>query len=137
MASVHVSIQERLSLTLLQAGGLKQLDLKGSLNLLISDPDANNTQLSIEQNTAFVDSLDAKSLQYKYHPNLARTPDGPALEESIRRKDPSKSWPVGTALGVLRWRASSKDESLVPLSSKMFQILLLSIVSLRCLVLTS
>lgn len=115
--SVHVSIQEQLSLTLLQAGGLKQLDLKGSLNLLIATADASKAKLNIEQNTAFIESLDAKSLQYKYHPRLARTPGGPPLEEAIKLKDPEHSWPVGTPLGVLRWRATSKDESLVPLSS--------------------
>ncbi|KAF8310376.1 hypothetical protein DL93DRAFT_2084552 [Clavulina sp. PMI_390] len=114
--TVHIAIQEQLSLTLLQAGGLKELDVKGTFNLLISSADANKAQVTIAQDPTFVDAIDAKSLQYKYHPNLARTDGGPALEEVIRMKDAARSWPVGTALGVLRWRAKSKDESLVPLS---------------------
>jgi hypothetical protein len=114
--SVHVSIQEHLSLTLLQAGGLKQMDVKGSLNLLISSEDAAKVKLNLSALPGFAESFDTKSLQFKYHPNLARATGGP-LEEVIKLKDPNRSWPVGTPLGVLRWRATTKDESLVPLSS--------------------
>ena len=116
LRSVHVSTQERISLTLLQAGGLKQMDVKGSFNLLISSQDSTKVKLNLSPLSSFAESLDAKSLQFKYHPNLARATGG-LLEEEIKLKDSNRSWPVGTPLGVLRWRAASKDESLVPLSS--------------------
>lgn len=91
------------------------MDVKGSLNLLISSQDSTKVKLNLSPLSGFAESLDAKSLQFKYHPNLARA-TGVILEEEIKLKDPNRSWPVGTPLGVLRWRATSKDESLVPLS---------------------
>ncbi|KAF9509992.1 hypothetical protein BS47DRAFT_1377504 [Hydnum rufescens UP504] len=104
---VHVSTREHLSLTLLQAGGVKQFELKGDLNLLISDPSAARVKLALDPLSELASSLDTKALQFKYHPNLARsTVQG--LEREIKLKDPSRTWPVGTPLG--------KDESLVPLS---------------------
>lgn len=114
---VHVSTREQLSLTLLQAGGLKQFELKGDLNLLISEASAARVKLALNPLSELASSLDAKTLQFKYHPNLARG-SGQGLEREIRLKDPSRTWPIGTPLGVLRWRAISKDESLVPLSSE-------------------
>jgi len=92
------------------------MDVKGSFNLLISSQDSTKVKLNLSPLSSFAESLDAKSLQFKYHPNLARATGG-LLEEEIKLKDPNRSWPVGTPLGVLRWRAASKDESLVPLSS--------------------
>lgn len=91
------------------------MDVKGSLNLLISGQDSAKVKLNLSPLSGFAESLDAKSLQFKYHPNLAR--GSGLLEEEIKLKDANRSWPVGTPLGVLRWRATSKDESLVPLSS--------------------
>ncbi len=91
------------------------MDVKGSLNLLISSQDSTKVKLNLSPLSGFAESLDAKSLQFKYHPNLARAM-GVIVEEEIKLKDPNRSWPVGTPLGVLRWRATSKDESLVPLS---------------------
>lgn len=104
-------------MTLLQAGGLKQLELKGDLNLLISSPSVSRVKLGLGSLSPLAEGLDAKELQFKYHPNLARTAGGGGLEKVIQLKDGGRNWPVGNALGVLRWRAISKDESLVPLSS--------------------
>lgn len=116
LVSVHISTQEQLSLSLHQAGGLKSLELKGALNLLIASRDVAKVKLTLNPLSSFADSFDAKSLQFKHHPNLARTPGVQGLESEIKLKDANRSWPVGTPLEVLRWKAVSKDESLVPLS---------------------
>ncbi|KAF8330777.1 uncharacterized protein EI90DRAFT_3145697 [Cantharellus anzutake] len=112
---VHINTREQISLTLLQAGGLKSFEIKGDLNLLISDPSVSRVKLSLCSPSELASSLGSKGLQFKYHPNLARG-GGSGLEKEIKLKDANRSWPIGTPLGVLRWRAQSKDESLVPLS---------------------
>lgn len=88
------------------------------MHLLLNSPDVTKVTLALAPLADLADSLDGKALQFKYHPNLARTTGGQGLESEIKLKDTAKGWPVGNPLGVLRWRAVSKDESLVPLSSK-------------------
>jgi len=114
--SIHITTTERLSLTLLQQGGLKSLELKGDLSLLISSATNARVRLALAPLPSVAAELDSKELQFKYHPNLARTGGGQSLEREIKLKDPSRSWPVGQPLGVLRWRVATKDESFVPLS---------------------
>lgn len=115
--SIHVAIREQLSITLNQSGGLKSLNLKGDLNLLISDPIYTKIRLALAPHSQEDYGND---LQFKYHPNLFKGLEAEkgALESEIKLKDAGRSWPVGQPLGVLRWKLSSKDESFVPLSSE-------------------
>lgn len=70
-----------------------------------------------------------KELQFQQHPNVAKfTPGG--KERVVGLKDPERGFPVGQGLGVLRWRLSTKDESVVPLTSK-FEVYTLFLPSLR------
>lgn len=62
-------------------------------------------------------NLDSKELQFKYHPNLAKGNSGAGLEREIKLKDTKRTWPIGQPQGVVRWRAATKDESFVPISS--------------------
>lgn len=39
-----------------------------------------------------------------------------SAEQKIGLKDPSRPYPVGQALGVLKWRYQTKDEGSIPLS---------------------
>lgn len=106
--SVHVAIKEQLSVTLLRDGGVQDFELKGDLNLLVSDASLSKLRLSLADKSY-------SDLQFKQHPNVAKFGSG---EKIIALKDPSRSFPVGQGLGVLRWRMTAKDESNVPLSSK-------------------
>ncbi|WWC87260.1 uncharacterized protein L201_002148 [Kwoniella dendrophila CBS 6074] len=105
--SIHVTIKEQLSLTLLRDGGLESFELKGDLDLRITDAAKSKIRLTLEPKDTYSD------LQFKQHPNVAKFTGS---EKIIGLKDPSRSFPVGQGLGVLRWRLNSKDESNVPLN---------------------
>lgn len=105
--SVHVTIKEQLSITLQRDGGLDAFELKGDLDLRVSEADKSKIKLTLANN-------DYSDLQFKQHPNVAKfAGSGPKV---IALKDASRSFPVGQGLGVLRWRMTSKDESRVPLT---------------------
>jgi hypothetical protein len=86
------------------------------LNLLVSDASLSKLRLTLADKPY-------SDLQFKQHPNVAKFGAG---EKVIALKDPSRSFPVGQGLGVLRWRMTAKDESNVPLSSKLTDLLTLS-----------
>ena len=104
--SVHVTIKEQLAVTLLRDGGVKSFELKGDLDLRITEAPLAKIRLTLAPN-------DYSELQFKQHPNVAKFTGN---DKVIALKDPNRSFPVGQGLGVLRWRMSAKDESNVPLS---------------------
>ena len=106
--SVHVQIREHLTLHLLREGGLKTLELKGDLNLSISDPANSKIRLALTAPTS-----SANDLQFKQHPNVGKFLTN---ERIVALKDSNRSFPVGQPLSVLKWRYSGRDESLLPLS---------------------
>jgi coatomer subunit delta len=112
LRSVHVVVKETISLELSREGGLNELELKGDMNLQITDSALTRIKLSLlDPTTAF-----GPELQYKQHPNVGKFAAN--KERVIALKDPSRSFPVGQSLAVLKWRYAGKDESYVPLSSK-------------------
>lgn len=54
-------------------------------------------------------------IQFKTHPNVDKA--AWAERGEIRLKEGKKGFPVGQALGVLKWRGTGKDEGGVPISS--------------------
>ena len=94
-------------MTLLRDGGIKSFELKGDLDLRITDPALAKIRLTLASN-------DYSELQFKQHPNVAKFS---GADKIIGLKDANRSFPVGQGLGVLRWRMNAKDESNVPLSS--------------------
>lgn len=108
--SVHVVVKETIQLELQREGGLTSLELKGDMNLQITDNSLARVKLALaEPATTF-----GPELQYKQHPNVGKFAAN--KERIIALKDPSRSFPVGQPLAVLKWRYAGKDESYVPLS---------------------
>lgn len=109
--SVHLAIREKLSLALNRDGGLDSLELKGDLDLRIASADVAKVVLQISHS----DSFTTNDLQFKTHPRI----DKKAWTDSkkIQLRDTKQAFPVRTGLAVLKWRMTSKDESIVPLSS--------------------
>ncbi|WVQ83801.1 hypothetical protein IAT38_005945 [Cryptococcus sp. DSM 104549] len=105
--SVHITIKEQLSLSLLRDGGIESFELKGDLDLRITDPALAKVRLTLAPKNY-------SELQFKQHPNVAKF--SPSGDKVIALKDPSRSFPVGQGLGVLRWRMTTEDESHVPLN---------------------
>lgn len=108
--SVHVVIRETINAEIVRDGGLNNMELKGDMNLHISDPALARLKLTLAPpSTAF-----GPELQFKQHPNVAKFAAN--RDRVVALKDPSRSFPVGQALAVLKWRYSGKDETYVPLS---------------------
>ena len=115
--SVHITIKENISLSLSREGGLESLELKGDMNLHVSDPSFSRIKLSLVPSP----SAFGPELQFKQHPNVGKI--SASKERIIALKDPSREFPVNQSLSVLKWRYSGKDESYVPLSSEYTSIL--------------
>ncbi|KZS93375.1 hypothetical protein SISNIDRAFT_80111 [Sistotremastrum niveocremeum HHB9708] len=108
--SVHIQIKEQLSLSLFREGGVKSLDLKGDMNLKVSDPSLGRIQLALAPLNPGI----GPELQFKQHPQVNKfTGTG---ERIVALKDPSRSFPVGQPLAVVKWRYIGKDEVYSPLA---------------------
>lgn len=107
--SVHVIVKESISLELMREGGLKSMELKGDMNLQITD--ASQSQIKITLATPTTDF--GSDLQFKQHPKVAKFGE----EKVIALADSSRGFPVGQSIAVLRWRYTGRDESYVPLTS--------------------
>jgi len=108
--SVHVVIRETMNVEMSRDGGLNNLELKGDMNLHISDPTLARLKLAIAPPSATF----GPELQFKQHPNVGKFVAN--RERVVALKDPSRAFPVGQPLAVLKWRYAGKDETYVPLS---------------------
>ena len=113
--SVHLVLRETLSLSLARDGGLQSLSLKGDLDLRISNADLTNLVISLPPAASYAQNSGSNDLQFKTHPNVDKKSWSDKGE--IRLKEGKKGFPVGQGLGVLKWRMTGKDESVVPISS--------------------
>ncbi|TDL26355.1 hypothetical protein BD410DRAFT_783390 [Rickenella mellea] len=108
--SVHVIIKELINLSLKREGGLNAFEIKGDMNLQVADPSLAKIKLGLKPMSSDFGS----ELQFKQHPNVGKL--ATSGDRVVALKDPSRSFPVGQPLAVLKWRYAGKDESLVPLT---------------------
>jgi hypothetical protein len=90
------------------------LEVKGDLELKITDSAFTKVRLQLSEPSSSGHLADAGELQYKTHPHVDKAAWG--ASRLISLKDANRPFPLNQNLGVLRWRLTSKDESLVPLS---------------------
>ncbi|GJJ75180.1 coatomer subunit delta [Entomortierella parvispora] len=107
MESVHVHIEEKITMIANRDGGLESMEVKGDLTLRVSDPALSKISLALRHS-------DDSNIQFKTHPNVNKVLFN--NEKTIAFRDSSKEFPLNTPTGVLRWRLLSKDESSIPLS---------------------
>jgi hypothetical protein len=117
LVSVHIITKENISLSLSREGGLESLELKGDMNLHVSDPSVSRIKISLVPSPSAL----GPELQFKQHPNVGKFSAN--KERTIALKDSSRGFPVNQSLAVLKWRYTGKDESYVPLSSECSSIL--------------
>lgn len=115
--SVHIVIKEKIALSLLRDGGVSSMELKGDMNLHVSDPDLAQVQITLAPPQT---EFGGRDLQFKQHPKVARFGSN-VQQRVVKLKEASMSYPVGQSLAVLRWRYQGTDESNVPLSSTFTQ----------------
>lgn len=111
LESVHVSIKESISVDLMREGGVNSLEIKGDMNLHVSDDALARVRLSVAPPPSGIGA----EVQFKQHPNVVKFQA--QKERIVALKDPTRGFPVNQPLGVLKWRYSGKDETYVPLSS--------------------
>jgi hypothetical protein len=106
---IHVTIEETISAKLSREGSINALEIKGGLQLRISDPALTKVKLDLTANASH-------GAQFKTHPNV----DRPVFTNSkiIQMSNLSRGFPVNNSVGVLRWRATPKldDTSAVPIT---------------------
>ncbi|XP_059173224.1 coatomer subunit delta-like [Physella acuta] len=105
--SVHLVVEEKISLTAGRDGGLQNMEIHGMLKLKINDEKSSKVKVMITHN-------DNKGIQLQTHPNI----DKKLFTQSsvISLKNPEKPFPVGQDIGVLKWRFQTQDENNMPLS---------------------
>ncbi|CAO1632025.1 unnamed protein product [Sympodiomycopsis kandeliae] len=112
--AVHIVVKERISLSATRDGSLNSLEVKGDLELRVSDSSLAKIRLQLDEPASSSHLAGAGELQYKTHPHVDKNQW--ASSRLIALKNADRPFPVNQNLGVLRWRLSSKDESLVPLT---------------------
>jgi len=103
---ISLTAEEKLSVSLSRDGGLQSMTVNGELQLIVSDPAHGKAivPLTLGENAGF---------QFKTHPNINKPLF--ASDSSLGLRDPSRPFPTGSSVGVLKWRLASTDEALVPL----------------------
>ncbi|KAJ5682821.1 coatomer subunit delta [Penicillium macrosclerotiorum] len=99
---VHVTVAETISATLTREGALKSFEVKGDLQLRITDPSFTKLRLDLQ-------AVPTHGAQFRTHPNVDK-----ALftnDSVIQLKDTSKRFPANNSIGVLRWRVASSTDN--------------------------
>lgn len=105
--SVHVKLEEKMTVVLRRDQALENMEMLGMLTLRISDESFGRIKLQLQGPTN-------KLVQTQTHPNI----DKELLRNKtqIASKNPSRPFPINTDVGVLKWRLQTTDESNIPLS---------------------
>eukprot|EP00163_Fabomonas_tropica_P034214 TRINITY_DN9375_c0_g1_i2.p1 TRINITY_DN9375_c0_g1~~TRINITY_DN9375_c0_g1_i2.p1 ORF type:complete len:519 (+),score=169.08 TRINITY_DN9375_c0_g1_i2:398-1954(+) len=103
---VNMTIVETVSAQFNRNSGMESLEIKGDLTMVVNDQNATHVKakLSCGPNKGF---------QLRTHPNINKQ----LFAESnvLALKDPSRAFPIGADLAVLKWRATSTNEDDAPL----------------------
>ncbi|KAJ5872677.1 Clathrin adaptor mu subunit C-terminal [Penicillium soppii] len=99
---IQLTIAETISATLTREGALKSFEVKGDLQLRISDPSFTKLRLDCQ-------AVPTHGAQFRTHPNVDK-----ALftnSSTIQLKDTTKRFPANNSIGVLRWRVASSVDN--------------------------
>lgn len=97
-------------------GDLEAFDLKGDMDLRINNPAYAKVSLLLGDLPPQYKAA-SSTLQFQQHPNINKF-SASSDQKLIALKDSGKSFPVGQGLGVLRWKFTSKDDGVLPLTRK-------------------
>lgn len=110
---IQVTIVEAISAQMSREGVPSSIEIKGDLQLRISDQSLTRVKLDLVANASH-------EAAFKTHPNV----DKPLFNTSkvIQMRDTSRSFPVNISVGVLKWRAAPKapDASALPITFTAF-----------------
>lgn len=106
---VHLKIDEKINLTCGKDGGVQNLEVLGVLSVRIGSEDDGRIKIALRNS-------DSRNLQLQTNPNV----DKNLFKNNsvIGLRDSTKSFPINTDIGVLKWRFQTTEETEIPLSSK-------------------
>jgi len=105
--SVHLRMEEKITLTAGREGGLQNLEVHGLITLRIANDKFGRIKVAVKNN-------DTKGAQIQTHPNV----DKKLFQTSslIALKNPEKPFPINQDIGVLKWRFQTQEDAFMPLS---------------------
>ena len=103
---VTIDIEEKISCTMQSDGTLEGMDIQGNMSLEVHAEESSCIRV-------LADLGENQGIQFKTHPNIDKALFNKS--STLGLKDPNRPFPTGSALGVLKWRLSPKDESMMPL----------------------
>eukprot|EP01023_Acetabularia_acetabulum_P040944 TRINITY_DN3978_c1_g2_i1.p2 TRINITY_DN3978_c1_g2~~TRINITY_DN3978_c1_g2_i1.p2 ORF type:complete len:258 (+),score=46.30 TRINITY_DN3978_c1_g2_i1:1-774(+) len=104
---VYIETEEKMHVLLNKDGGLENMEVQGTMSLEVRSDEAGCIRIAVECG-------ENKGYQFKTHPNIDKALY--ASDNLLGLKDPSRPFPTGSPLGVLKWRFQTKDENILPLS---------------------
>jgi coatomer subunit delta len=104
---VHIKVEEKLSLTCGKDGGVQNFELLGVLYVRIGDEESGRIRVIVKNS-------DERNLQMQTNPNIDKNLF--KANSIIGLRDATKSFPVGTDIGVLKWRYQCQEEQEIPLT---------------------
>jgi coatomer subunit delta len=99
--AIHITVAETISAKLSREGALKSFEVKGDLQLRITDPSFTKVKLDLVANPT-------SGAQFRTHPNVDKNLF--TSSKAIQLKDSTKRFPANNSIGVLRWRATASSE---------------------------
>lgn len=107
MSSVHIKVDEKITLSAGRHGDLHNMEIRGMALLRISDPALARISLNLE-------NFDSRGFQMQTHPNI----DKKLFSQNsvIALKQGGKGFPMNSEIGILKWRLQTKDENMIPLT---------------------
>lgn len=104
---VTLAIDEKLTVTLNKQGGVENVEVQGTMSLVVNQDEDAFIRVIVQSGAN-------KGFQFKTHPNIDKNLY--SSSNILGLKDPSRPFPTGSELGILKWRMQAKDEALVPIS---------------------
>jgi coatomer subunit delta len=107
--AIHVTISETINAKLSREGSVSALEVKGDLQLRITDASLTKVKLNLVANASH-------GVQFRTHPNVDRGLFNSS--KAVQMSNVAKGFPVNNSVGVLRWKATPKadDSSAVPIT---------------------
>lgn len=100
--AIHATVEEKISARISRDGVLKMFNVKGDLQLRITDPSLTKVKLDLVANASH-------GAQFKTHPNVDKAQFNNS--KAIQLKDSSKGFPANNSVGVLRWSATAPADT--------------------------
>lgn len=97
--AIHVTIAETIAAKLSREGSLESFEVKGDLQLRITDPSLTQVKLNLALG-------DIRGAQLNSHPKVDKAVF--KNDRIIQLTDTSKGFPSNNAIGVMRWRLAAK-----------------------------